>query len=50
MELRQGLKISAPEEIAWRLGLIDGPQLERLAGAMAGSSYGRYLLSILDEG
>ena len=50
VELRQGLKIGAPEEIAWRLGLIDAAQLERLAGAMTGSSYGEYLLSILDEG
>jgi len=50
VEMRQGLKISAPEEIAWRLGLIDAAQLEKLAGAMAGSSYGKYLLSILEEG
>jgi len=50
VEVRQGLKIGAPEEIAWRLGLIDTAQLEKLAAAMAGSSYGKYLLSILEEG
>jgi glucose-1-phosphate thymidylyltransferase len=47
LEQRQGFKIACPEEIAWRMGFIDAPQLERLAAAMAASEYGRYLKGIL---
>ena len=43
VEARQGLKISAPEEIAWRSGWIDATQLERLAAGLAKSGYGGYL-------
>jgi glucose-1-phosphate thymidylyltransferase len=50
IESRQNLKISCPEEIAWRMGFIDDAQLARLAGELAKSSYGQYLLKILDEG
>jgi len=49
IEERQGLKISCPEEIAYRMGFIDRQQLERLAGALTSSGYGRYLLSVLHE-
>ncbi len=49
LEARQGLKISCPEEIAWRNGWIDDRALERLAGELANSGYGRYLLEILEE-
>jgi len=49
MERRQGLKIACPEEIAWRMGYIDGAQLERLALALKGNDYGRYLLSVLSD-
>jgi glucose-1-phosphate thymidylyltransferase len=50
IERRQGLRISAPEEIAFRLGYIDAEQLLRLASGMAGSTYGAYLATIADEG
>jgi glucose-1-phosphate thymidylyltransferase len=50
LERRQGLKIAAPEEVAWRAGFIDDAQLLALAEPMQRSSYGRYLASLLHEG
>lgn len=47
VETRQGLKISVPEEIAWRLGFIDDEQLQGLVHTMGDSSYGQYLRSLL---
>ena len=47
IEKRQGLKIACVEEIAYRLGYIDGAQLERLAAPMRNNGYGQYLLSVL---
>jgi len=41
---RQGYIISSPEEIAFRMGFIDGKQLEKLALEMSKNSYGQYLL------
>jgi glucose-1-phosphate thymidylyltransferase len=49
IENRQGLKVAAPEEIAWRSGWIDDAQLERLAQPLAKSGYGQYLLRLLTE-
>lgn len=49
LELRQGLKIACPEEIAYQNGWIDAEQLARLAEPMHKNSYGRYLLSILES-
>ena len=49
IELRQGLKIGAPEEVAWRMGFIDAAQLHRLAEDMRENDYRQYLLSILAE-
>jgi glucose-1-phosphate thymidylyltransferase len=46
---RQGLMVACPEEIAYRLGFIDAGQLEALARAMDKSSYGAYLLRLLEE-
>ena len=49
MEERQGLKISCPEEIAYRQGFIDRSQLEQLATSLKKSGYGDYLLDILKQ-
>jgi len=49
VEERQGLKISCPEEIAWRMGYIDDAQLEQLAEPLKKSGYGQYLLAQLAE-
>ena len=49
IERRQGLKVAAPEEIAWRNGWIDDAQLERLAEPLAKSGYGQYLRGLLNE-
>ena len=49
LEHRQGLKVACPEEIAYRLGYIDADQLRTLAARIAKSSYGKYLLRIIEE-
>ena len=48
VEERQGQKIACPEEIAYRLGYIDGPQLQVLAQPLLKSGYGEYLMGLLD--
>ncbi len=50
VEERQGLKIACPEEIVWRLGLIDDAQLEAIAAPLRKSGYGEYLLGQLQAG
>jgi len=47
IEKRQGMKVSCPEEIAYRMKYIDAEQLARLAEPLRKSQYGEYLLSIL---
>ena len=49
LERRQGLKIGSPEETAWRLGLINNSQLKDIAMEISKSSYGQYLLDLLNE-
>jgi glucose-1-phosphate thymidylyltransferase len=49
LENRQGLKVSCPEEIAYRQRWIDAEQLEKLAQPLAKNGYGRYLLRVLNE-
>ena len=49
IEKRQGLKVSCPEEIAWRMGWIDNNGLEALARPLAKNGYGQYLLELLRE-
>ena len=49
IQSRQGQKVSCPEEIAYRRGLIDSKQLELLANPMRKNNYGQYLLSLIDK-
>ncbi|MCV7194229.1 glucose-1-phosphate thymidylyltransferase RfbA [Mycolicibacterium brumae] len=49
IERRQGLKISIPEEVAWRMGFIDDEQLDRRAEALLKSGYGGYLRNLLAD-
>jgi glucose-1-phosphate thymidylyltransferase len=46
---RQGLKIACIEEIAYRLGYINGEDVKRLARDMTKNDYGQYLMAIIDE-
>ncbi len=48
LEHRQGLKVGCPEEVAWRLGWINGNQLAELAEPLHKSGYGEYLLQLLE--
>jgi glucose-1-phosphate thymidylyltransferase len=49
VEQRQGLKISAPEEVAFRMGFIDRAQLLRLADGLGKSDYGVYLRHLAED-
>jgi len=49
LERRQGLKISVPEEVGWRMGFIDDEQLARRARSLLSSGYGSYLLQLLER-
>jgi glucose-1-phosphate thymidylyltransferase len=48
VELRQGLKVCCPEEIAYHMGFIDGEALRKLGESCKSSEYGRYLLSLVN--
>ena len=49
LECRQGLKVSCPEEIAWRGGWIDDEQLRKLAEPLAKNRYGQYLMEMMSS-
>ena len=49
IEHRQGLQVGGPEEVAWRMGFIDDAQMTALAQPLAKTSYGAYLLKLLEE-
>ena len=49
LEKRQGLKVTCPEEIAWRQNWIDSARLETLAAPLAKNGYGQYLRRLLRE-
>ncbi|MEA1889058.1 MAG: glucose-1-phosphate thymidylyltransferase RfbA [Pseudomonadota bacterium] len=49
LEKRQGLKVSCPEEIAFRKGYINKAQLLKLADVMSKNPYGKYLKLVVEE-
>jgi len=49
LEKRQGLRVSCPEEVAFRMGFISRDDLVRLGRGLEKSEYGRYLLTIANE-
>ncbi|MBQ3604751.1 MAG: glucose-1-phosphate thymidylyltransferase RfbA [Muribaculaceae bacterium] len=49
IEKRQGLKVAALEEIAYRRGFIDATQLRALAEPMKANDYGKYLIRLADS-
>ena len=49
VEARQGMKIGAPEEVAWRMGFIDDEGLRERAEPLVKSGYGAYLLELLER-
>ena len=50
LEARQGLKVGAPEEAAWRRGFLTDDQLRTRAERFAKSGYGEYLALLLERG
>lgn len=50
LETRQGLRIAAPEEVAFRAGFIDAAQLTKLGEAQSKSNYGTYLMRLAEGG
>jgi glucose-1-phosphate thymidylyltransferase len=49
IEERQDLKVACVEEIAYRMGYITAEDVRRIARAMEKSSYGQYLLRMLEQ-
>ncbi len=50
IEERQGLKIGAPEEVAWRRGFLTDDELRVRAEGLVKSGYGTYLLQLIEHG
>jgi len=49
MQLRQGIQISCPEEIAWRAGWINTNELEIQAIKQQKNGYGQYLIKLIND-
>lgn len=49
LEKRQGVKVACPEEIAFDRGWINADQLAAEAHRLGNSSYGRYLIQVIEE-
>ena len=50
MERRTGMKIGAPEEVAWRQGFLSDEELRDRGEKLVKSGYGSYLLEMLERG
>ena len=50
IERRTGQKIGSPEEVAWRRGFLTDDELRRHAETLHKSGYGKYFISILEQG
>ena len=46
---RQGMMISCPEEIAFRMGFVDREQLKKLGEELSGNTYGQYILEVANN-
>jgi glucose-1-phosphate thymidylyltransferase len=49
IEKRQGLKIASPEEVAWRNNWINDDELKILIKSIENSSYGEYLINLIEQ-
>jgi glucose-1-phosphate thymidylyltransferase len=49
IEERQGLKVSCPEEVAYKMGWIGAADVLRIASTMQRNEYGQYLQQLIDE-
>ena len=47
---RQGLKVGAIEEVAYRMGYVDAAQIEHLTAQFRGNPYADYLLAMIKDG
>ena len=50
IQSRQGLYVSCIEEIAWRKGYIDEAQFKKIGYELENTEYGKYMLSLVEEG
>jgi glucose-1-phosphate thymidylyltransferase len=50
IEMRQGLQVASPEEVAYRQGWISATQLSELGGVLGKTAYGQYLLNLVKDG
>lgn len=50
LQARQGMMISCPEEIAYRMNYITADQVRTIAESMKGNEYGQYLLRLIEQG
>jgi len=49
IEQRQGLKVSCPEEVAFKMGFITAADVTRIGRSMEKNEYGQYLLTLAAE-
>lgn len=49
LQVRQGLQLGCPEEIAYRNGWIDGQQLQLAGQSFSKTDYGQYLLRMVKD-